>query len=160
QHRNYIKMQHGKQWITVPVLQKHGQLIRDVAIDPAQNWRRKHWSALQTHYVKAPFWKQLSPELEEILVRGGHETLLALDVDLMKWAMTILGITTPMRIASEIKPEGQRTEYHISVCKLVGAGTYLSGAGGKLYMDMARFEAEGLEVIFQQYTAREYPQLY
>jgi hypothetical protein len=46
------------------------------------------------------------------------------------------------------------------VCKLVGADTYLSGAGGKLYMDLARFEAEGLEVIFQQYTAREYPQLY
>ncbi|MBA3499632.1 MAG: WbqC family protein [Myxococcota bacterium] len=160
QHRNYIKMQTGKQWITVPVVQERGQLISEVKIDPTQNWRRKHWAALQTNYSKAPYWKQLSPELEAILVAGGHTTLVALDVDLMKWAMKILGITTPLRLASELAPTGAKSEYHISVCKLVGADTYLSGAGGKLYMDMALFEATNVGVTFQTYAAREYPQLY
>lgn len=160
QHRNLIKMQTGKQWLTVPVVQRRGQLIGDVAIDPAQNWRRKHWSALQTNYNPSRHFKALAPELRSILLEGTHTHLLGLDLDLMRWAMTHLGITTPMRLSSELGVTGEKSERHINICRAVGADTYLSGPGGRLYMDMDLFERAGIAVQFQDYRAREYSQLF
>jgi hypothetical protein len=161
QHRNYIKMQTGKQWLTVPVFQKREQLINEVMIDTTQNWRRKHWATLQTSYSPAPFFRELSADLKPIILEGTQKTIAELDVDLMKWAAHHLGITTPMKLSSEIKPTGEKSQRHINICKLVGADTYYSGPGGKLYMDMAEFEAAGVKVEFQEgYQSREYTQLF
>lgn len=161
QHRNVIKMQTGKQWLTVPVLQKHDQLISEVTIDTTQHsWRRKHWGALQSNYSPAPFFKELAPELKAIYLEGTQTTLVELDLDLMRWAAKHLGITTPIKLSSEIKPTGEKSERHINICKLVGADTYYSGPGGKLYMEMPLFEAANVAVEFQEYQGREYPQLF
>ena len=160
QHRNLIKMQTGKQWLTVPVMQRRGQLIRDVAIDPGQNWRRKHWNALQTNYNPSPFFKALAPELRAILLEGSHTHLLALDMDLMRWTMQQLGITTAIQLSSELGVTGEKSERHINICRAVGADTYLSGPGGRLYMDMTLFAQAGIAVRFQDYRSREYPQLF
>lgn len=160
QHRNEIKMQTGKQWLTVPVIQNRGQLIRDVKIDSSSNWRRKHWAALESNYRPSPFWKELSGGLKQILLEGKQTTLLDLDMDLLRWAMELLGVQRPMKLSSELPVEGTRTERLVSICKLMGADVYLSGQGGKEYMDLELFAAANVEVRFQEYAAREYPQLF
>jgi hypothetical protein len=160
QHRNTIKMQTGTQWLTVPVLQRRGQLIHEVTIDPAQKWRKKHWAALQSNYGPAPFFKELAPALHAILVEGTQTHLLALDLDLLRWAMSLLGIDVPMQLSSELGVGAVAGERHIEICKAVGADTYVSGVGGRQYMDLAMFEAAGIAVRFQDYAAREYPQLF
>lgn len=162
QHRNTIKMQTGAQWITVPVRQRRGQLISEVLIDPESNWRKKHWAALQTNYGPAPHWKALSPSLRTILVEGSHSHLWQLDLELLRWAMDLLEIRTPWQLASEIPNHsaGDPTARHIEICRALGADTYLSGAGGRNYMNLALFEAAGVTVEFQIYEAREYPQLF
>lgn len=160
QHRNQIKMQTGSQMLTVPLNKQRDSLIRDVVIDPAQPWRRKHWAAIQTNYSRAPFWKQYSDELRAILLEGKHTHLLALDMDLMCWAMRALAIDVPIKISTDLGVTGEKSERHINICRAVGADTYVSGPGGHLYMDMALFEAAQVKVEFQVYAAREYPQLY
>jgi hypothetical protein len=158
QHRNLIKMQTGTQWLTVPVRQRRGQLIHEVEIDPSSNWRKKHWAALTSNYAPAPFWKELSPGLARVLVEGGHTHLAALDLDLLRWAADVLGIATPFRLASELGVPGEATQRHIDIARAVGADVYLSGQGGKLYMDLALFDGTGIEPRFQDYAPREYPQ--
>lgn len=158
QHRNLIKMQTGTQWLTVPVQQKRLQRIQEVQLDNTQNWRRKHWMALQTNYSKAPFWKALSPALEPILASGTHADLTSLDLDLLRWVMQLLSIDTRLQLSSELGVTGEQSERHINICRAVGADTYLSGAGGKLYMKLEEFEQAGITVRFAEMPAREYPQ--
>lgn len=158
QHRNTIKMQTGTQWLTVPVKKARGQLIKDVAIDGEQPWRKKHWAALQSNYGPAPHWKALSPSLAPILLEGTQTRLLDLDMDLMAWATELLGIATPHRLSSELGVTSDQTQRHIDLCRAVGAEVYLSGAGGRQYMDLALFAGTGVEPRFADFTPRAYPQ--
>jgi hypothetical protein len=161
QHRNSIKMQTGTQMLTVPVEKHRGQLIKDVRLAPIP-WRRKMWAAIHTNYSPAPFYKELSKGLEAILLEGTHETLVQLDMDLLQWAFDILEIRAPMKLSSQLglSPGEGPNQHHIAICKALGADTYLSGPGGKEYMDLAMFEQAGVKVAWQAYTMREYPQLF
>lgn len=160
QHRNLIKMQTGTQWLTVPVRQQRGQLIKDVRIDDQQRWARKHWAALRTNYSGAPHWKSLAPELEAVLTRDGYTHLCELDLELLRWAMRQLGLAVPMRLSSTLEVDGELSQRHINICNAVGARDYISGSGGRQYMDLQLFAAAGIEVRFADFTARPYPQLY
>jgi hypothetical protein len=158
QHRNEIKMQTGKQWITVPVVQKRGQNIDEVVIDTGSNWRRKHWAALESNYRPAPFFASLGAELQSILVEGKQTRLLDLDMDLLRFAMKTLSIDIPIKLSSELKVAGVRTERLVNLCKAVGGDVYLSGAGGREYMELELFKNAGVEVRFQEFKHPEYPQ--
>ena len=46
----------------------------------------------------------------------------------------------------------------LNICKHLGADTYLSGAFGREYLDIAEFAAEGLSVRFHEYDYPVYPQ--
>ncbi len=48
----------------------------------------------------------------------------------------------------------------IDICKKTKADTYLTGQGGKLYMNMKRFEEANIKVIFQEFEHPTYPQLF
>jgi hypothetical protein len=158
QHRNLIKMQTGTQWLTVPVQRRHRQRIEEVVIDAAQNWRRKHWAALQANYGPAPYFRQLEPELRAILLEGTQTHLCKLDLDLLQWTMRHLAIDVPMKLSSELCVTGERSERHINICRSVGADTYLSGSGGRQYMDLEVFERAGITVRFVDFIPRPYPQ--
>lgn len=157
-HRNLIKMQTGKQWLTVPVVQQRGQNIDQVVLDTGSNWRRKHWAALESNYRPAKFFKELAPGLKKILLEGTQTRLLDLDLDLMQWAFDVLELRVPMRRSSELNVTGTQTERLISICRTVGADVYLSGPGGRQYMDLALFDAARIEVRFQEFHVPSYPQ--
>jgi hypothetical protein len=160
QNRNLIKTNTGSQWLTVPIVHHFGQKILEVAIARTTNWRKKHWSALQTNYAPAAFFKQLAPQLEPLLVGRDDDTLLAVDMELMRWAMATLGITTSIRMSSELGVGGDANERLVEICRAVAADTYISGPGGRAYMDLALFGRAGVAVTFQDYAPREYAQLF
>jgi hypothetical protein len=69
-----------------------------------------------------------------------------------------LGIFTPIDIASSFTTEGSSTERLVNICRHFDATTYLAGAGGRDYMDMAVFEKAGISVRFQEFSPPHYPQ--
>jgi hypothetical protein len=71
-----------------------------------------------------------------------------------------LGITTPLETASSFTVEGASTERLVNMCRYFGADTYLAGAGGRDYMDMALFDAAGISVVFQEFHPPRYLQLW
>jgi hypothetical protein len=161
QHRNNIKHQTGTQLLTVPVVKQRGQLIKDVLLADVK-WRRAMWAAIQSSYGKAPHFRELAPGLQAIILEGTHTRLVPLDVELLQWAMGVLDIVRPMRLSSQLglPPSTGPNEHHIAICKAVGADAYLSGPGGKEYMDNAKWDAAGVSVRWQAYTMREYVQLF
>lgn len=159
QNRNKIKSHHGWQWLTVPVLHRLGQAICEVRLDRRQRWQKKHWNALVTNYSRAPYFHQYADGIRHLLEQD-WEYLSQLDVALIKWAMEALQITTPLLYASELNVTGQRTELLINVCRAVGANAYLSGPGGRRYMELEKFNSAGIRVLWQAVPSPVYRQMF
>ncbi len=160
QNRNRIKTASGPQWLTVPVTYRFGQRINEVLINNRESWQKKQKQAIITNYRKAPHWEETSVALEEVFVRS-WERLSELNVFTVRRLAQILGISTPLYVASELPafPEDP-DERLIGITSHFGADTYLAGSGGSKYMNLDKFAEKGIKVQFQQYTHPVYNQLF
>jgi hypothetical protein len=160
QNRNQIKTAQGAHWLTVPVRQQLGQKILDVKIDNSTEWRRKHWQTLQQCYRKAPAFAMYAQELDQFYSRewiGLNELNIELLAMLMRW----MDIRTPMLRSSQIEATGAASELVLNLCLETGATRYLSGTGGKNYLEPEAFESAGVEIVYRPSVLPEnYPQLY
>ncbi len=160
QNRNRIKTAQGRQWITVPVGYRFPQKINEVKINSAEKWQRKHLQALRTNYSKAPFYKEYIDCFEDAFAKK-HERLSELNIGLIDMLREILVLgQKPTLIASELSLPNDPTERLIDVCRAAGGDTYLAGKDGANYMDLDRFVASGIKVIFQDFNHPVYPQLF
>jgi hypothetical protein len=160
QNRNRIKTAQGAQWLTVPVMYRFPQLIRDVEINHREKWQHKQRQTILSNYRKAPFWSMLEPFFEEIFSTE-WDTIARLNIHVVTRLAAILGIETPQVVASEIGafPEDP-DERLIALTRHFGADCYLAGSGGQGYMDLEKYREQGVEVLFQQYRHPVYDQLY
>lgn len=159
QNRNKIKNAQGWQWLTVPVLHRADQTILEVRINDRVKWSQKHLNAIKTNYSKAPHFSEFWPGVSELYSRD-YRSLCRLNMDLTKLLLSFLGIEKEMIASSQLQVESRQTERLIALCQKVGATTYLSGPGGKQYMDLSAFPAAGLELVFQEFSFPEYPQMF
>lgn len=160
QNRNRIKTAQGMQWITVPVLYHFPQLIQDVEINNNEKWQHKQRQTILSNYRKAPFWSLLEPFFDEIL-SAQWDTIAKLNIHVVKRLAAILGIETPLFVASGmgVFPENP-DERLIAIARHFGADAYLAGSGGHDYMDLEKYRKASVDVIFQEYQHPVYNQLY
>jgi hypothetical protein len=160
QNRNRIKTAQGVQWITVPVLYHFPQLIREVEINNREKWQHKQRKTILSNYRKAPCWSTLAPFFEEIFSTD-WDTIAKLNIHVVKRLAAILGIETPLFVASDMDafPEDP-DERLIAIARHFGADAYLAGSGGHDYMDLEKYREDGVDVIFQEYRHPVYNQLY
>ncbi len=158
QNRNRIKAADGRQWLTVPVTYRFPQRIDEVRINNRERWQHQQRQSILSNYRKAPHWESLAPFLEEILTPA-WEYLAPLNIFVVRRLAEILGIATPLYVASELAlfPEDP-DERLIAIARHFGANTYLAGSGGRDYMDLDRYAQSGIEVIFQEYHHPVYEQ--
>ena len=159
QHRNRIKTDKGARWLTVPVLHGSHQRTNEVEIDPTEPWQRRQMNALRASYARAPFYREYAPELHRILERSWSR-IAELDDALTAWVMHAASITTPTVRQSELGVDGHSSELLAGICNAVGADRYLSGPGGRRYMDLGIFEDAGVTVVWQEFTPPRYEQMF
>jgi len=159
QNRNRIKTANGVQWLTVPVHHHQGETIRDIRIDNLKRWARKHAHALATNYARAPFYKEHAEEFAGVYGRP-WEGLAEINVAVIRLLCRLLGIETPMVLSSDLDYQGTATDALVSLCGVVGADAYLSGPGGREYLETGKFHAAGLELAFHDFDHPTYPQQY
>jgi len=157
QNRNRIKTAKGAAWFTVPVSFHFGQTIREVKVNHLTDWQKKYRMTVTQSYARTPGLPGASEFLDRLFGER-WESLLALNLYTIEWLGKRLGVTTPMRMSSELRPEGQSTERLVDLCRKLGADTYLAGAGGRKYMDPALFEQAGIRVEVQNYIHPVYRQ--
>jgi hypothetical protein len=158
QNRNRIKTAAGPQWLTVPVTYKFPQRINEVGLNNRERWQHQQRQAILSNYRKAPCWDAVAPFLDEIFAPA-WEFLAPLNIFVVKRLVGLLGIATPLYVASELPafPENP-DERLIAITKHFGADTYLAGGGGRDYMDLDRYEKNGIKVLFQEYCHPVYEQ--
>ena len=160
QNRNKIKTAQGGQWLTVPVAYRFPQLINEVTITNTEKWQHKQRQAIITNYRKSPHWGMLENFFTN-LFSTEWQTISQLNIYVVRKLAEIIGITTPMHIASELgKLPDDPDERLIAITKYFGADTYLAGMGGRGYMDLEKFHREGITVNFQEYIHPVYDQLF
>jgi hypothetical protein len=163
QQRNRIKTPTGLQWLTVPVVfrGRFGQLIHEVEIRDGEFWRN-HLRAVELNYRRAPFFENYFHELSIKLSCSGGSRLADLNVRLIEWFMSLLGIRTPLLFASRLGLPGKRTELLANICSCLGATEYISPIGSAVYLlhEIDSLQRRSIEVVFQNYEHPRYRQMF
>ena len=86
------------------------------------------------------------------------ENIFDLNFETIKQVLGWLEIKVKIVIESELGVSGQSTERLVNVCKKLGADTYISGIGGKRYLDEKLFEKNKIILKYQNYNPIRYLQ--
>ncbi|MEW6009197.1 MAG: WbqC family protein [Candidatus Omnitrophota bacterium] len=161
QNRNKIRTKDGWIWLSVPVITKGKgrQRISQVLIDNEFPWARQHLASLKTWYAKAKFFKGYLPFFEETYARK-WEKLIDLNIHIINFLLKQLSITTPIYFESKLRISSIKTERIIEICKKIEADTYLSGIGGKEYLEEDKFSLANIKLVYQDFSHPEYGQLF
>ena len=157
-NRNVILDPNGPTPLSVPINKKQKFSPNMVVeINNDLPWREYHWRKIHMCYAKAKFFQMYSDYFERLYSRQ-WDLLFDLDFETVKKIMEWLGIRIPVVRESELHVVGSGTSRLISTCKAIGADTYVSGRGGKNYMDESLFEKNNMKLEYQSYTPKPYPQ--
>ena len=164
QQRNRIKNSGRLSFLTIPVIVKgrFEQRIKDVEIESVF-FVRKHLRSIEASYRRSPYFSNYFGDFAAILEKCEAGTRLAdLNIRLIEWLCSVMGIRTPLRRASLIDEEGCRSERLVKICQVLGADFYLSSIGSAPYLldAIPQFVAAGIDVAFQNYEHPCYSQLF
>lgn len=160
QNRNKVKTAQGWQWLTVPTLYKFPEKIGEVRINKNIKWQHKHMQSLISNYSRAPYFTDYIMVFQEIFERG-WDYLSPLNICLTKKIIEILRIKTDNHIVSELGDTAEDPDERlIRIVKKAGGTHYLAGSGGRNYMNLSKYDQEGINVIFQDFTHPVYAQLF
>lgn len=157
-NRNRIVKQNGWTWITVPI-NKDDKFSPNaqVRINNELNWKELHWKKISQTYANSKYFHLYHDYFEKVYLKN-WDYLFDLDFETVKQVIQWLGIKIEIIRESELKIPTSSTQRLVDVCKKIGADTYVSGVGGRQYMDESIFEKNNLKLIYQDYKHPKYPQ--
>jgi len=158
-NRNRIRTSQGWAWLTIPILTsgKGYQKINEIEIDNSILWGRKHWQLIYFNYKKTPFFDRYSGFFENLYAKKWQK-LVDVNEQIIYYLQKELGISTALIKSSDYDFKGKKTDLIIELCKKFKADTYLSGMGGKNYMDLELFKKNNLKYVFSDFKHPAYPQ--
>lgn len=161
QNRNKIRSKDGWLWLSVPVLSKGRgrQIISDVIIDNEFDWAKDHLMSIRACYGRAKYFGRYFPFFEELYGKA-WDSLAGLNVEIIKYMLKELSIGTPLYFESDLDITTSSTDRIVDICVKLKADAYLSGSGGRGYLEEEKFPANGLKLIFQEFAHPVYDQLF
>lgn len=154
QNRNRILMNDRPTWLTLPVDTK-GRLestIRDMQIADTIDWKSRTLHLLEVAYSKCPYYKDIMDKLDKLISSRSDNSLIDFNLDFIYFIRSYLNIHTPIKFSSELGIHSHKTDLVFDICEECGADVYLSGEGGRDYLDLTRFNEEGIEVVYQEFN--------
>jgi hypothetical protein len=78
----------------------------------------------------------------------------------LEFLLESLSIDTTILYLSQLKAAGTKSDLVLSICKELKATTYLSGSGGKAYLQEADFNEAQITIDYRESTTPGYPQFH
>jgi hypothetical protein len=159
-NRNKIMASTGPTWLTVPIQKNEITIpIKELKINNEIKWSKLHWKKISAVYNKSDYFYLYKEYLENIF---NHEwkNIFDLNYELIKQVNKWLEIDIKIIRESELSPKGISTERLVNVCKKLDATTYLSGIGGKNYLDETLFVKNNITLKYQNYSPMNYKQIH
>ncbi len=163
--RNRILGQAGEAFLTVPLSgHRHGEdcTFVDTLIDSSQTWARTHLATIRHAYARAPHFAEVFASLEALLL-AENTTIGALNEDFICTTARRIGITTPFVKSSQLEgTEGRKDHRLVSICRAIGADTYLAAPGSAAYIEQEQeggaFAGSGIAIRYHDFAHPVYPQ--
>jgi hypothetical protein len=159
QNRNKIRTREGSIWLSVPVVTKGlgRQKIMDVKIDNSVDWRAEHLKSIRSCYGRAEFFGRYFPFFEELYAKS-WSGLSDLNIAIIEYMVKEMSIETGIYFESRLGIESKKTDRIIEICGKLKAGIYLSGSGGRDYLEEEKFAASGIRLEYQEFAHPGYRQ--
>lgn len=161
-NRVQIKTATGSHWMTVPLHKfSLGQRIEDVKIDNRKDWRASHLAMLHDAYSGTPWRKDMLAIVENVY-HDENDSISELSRRSMAACCEYLGIDfgrSFVRIG-DLQIGSSSSQRVLEVVKAVGGNRYITGLGGRNYLNHELFEAAAVSVEYMRYELRAYPQLH
>jgi hypothetical protein len=162
-NRNRIRIYHGFKWLTVPVemarLPINEIKIKNEVLWKGDRWSEAHLRDIRDNYKDTPYYDLYESDIE-VLYRPVYEKLIDLNMNLINFLKKAFNIDTKIVFSSEFGLASNATDRLIEIVEAVGGEVYLSGAGGRDYLDIVKFENRGINVEFQDFKHPVYRQRY
>ena len=159
-NRNQIKTNFGSEWITVPLNRPvFEKKFNEVSISYKTNWIKEHCNMIFENYKSTPYFSSYWYEIEKIL-NYKHKLLIQLNFELIKYFIKTLDIHTKTVKSSELSITKIKTERLIEICLKLNAKCYISGIGGKDYLDESLFENTKIKLIYENFIHPKYTQIH
>ncbi|MBU0987413.1 MAG: WbqC family protein, partial [Proteobacteria bacterium] len=160
-NRNKLKGPNGEFWLTVPVKSKdhYSKKVAKIEINHSTKWQKKHLNSIELNYKSAPCFDRYIGFFRDCYNRK-WERLSDLNEYMLKWFLDTLGINVNYFKMSEIGFKGSKNDLVLDMCRKLGADVYIFGQLGRNYADVQKFNNNGIDVYFQEYSHPEYRQLH
>lgn len=163
QHRNKIRIYHGWKWLTIPVEKKPIPIneikIRNEIKTKNIRWSDAHIKCIEDEYKKSDYYLTYKTDLEKIY-RKSYDKLIDLNMEIISYLKNAFDIDTKIVFSSKFGFESTSTQKLIDIVEALEGDTYLSGSGGRNYLDIFMFKNRGIEVNFQDFKHPVYRQTY
>jgi hypothetical protein len=162
QTRNRIKTPQGELMLSVPIIRKYPQKINEVKINYSQPWVKKHLKSMEMNYSKSEFFKDFYPGFKNIYDQN-FEKLIDLNIGIIKYICTFLGIKTKTHFSSEFGTEKlHKNEKLIMLINLMEGDEYLYAEGAYDYMKEALedYKNNNIKLTPLKFSHPTYNQLY
>ncbi len=160
-NRVQIKTERGQQWLTVPVIQKFGQSIADVAINNRQNWQERHIQILRRAYDQANFRDEMLALVTD-LYQQNHTHIGALSRASLQSIVQYFGLEKGRQFidVAALNIGGNSSRRVLDVVMALQGTQYITGHGAAKYLDHSLFEAAHIDVQYMEYQKKQYVQLH
>ena len=129
-----------------------------VKINNDMNWKKKNLDLISKSYSKSKFFDLYNTSINSIFEEK-WEYLIELNIKILKTIFEWLDVKTKIIFESELNVKGTSSEKLLNICKEVKATKYVSGPGGKNYLDEKIFQKNHIDIEYQKYTPISYSQL-
>ena len=131
--------------------------IRNVEINNDLPWAEENWNLIYKSYNESPFFDLYKVFLYS-LYKKRWNLIFDLNLQILKKIFDWLDIKTEIVLESELNVTGTSSKRLLNICKKLGAVTYISGIGGKRYLDEKLFEKNKIIIKYQNYNPMRYLQ--
>lgn len=163
QHRNKIRIYQGWKWLTVPVVEKCAPIkdikIKNEVTKKGLKWNEVHLNQIRDNYKNAPCYNKYYKHLENIY-KDEYENLIDLNMRIISFLKEAFDIRCKIIYSNEFGFTSKSTTKLIEITETLNGDTYLSGPGGRNYLDVSHFEEKGITVEYQEFKHPIYKQQY
>jgi hypothetical protein len=151
QNRNRIKSAEGVRWLTVPILKRHGQLLR---VAPSFN-PRAMLETIRHAYGRAEFYQETMDAVADP-IEHPSAWLVDLNVELITSIAAGLGSTCKILLASQLRAESGDGKLGriAALCQAAGDTTLWAGEGTRGYLDTDTMASQGISVVWNEFPHR------
>lgn len=160
--RNKFLDNQGKELLLSLSIEKKGYLekvTRDIKLSKWNIIRKKQEKSIYFNYKKCEFFDEIWVKIKEVF-ENDYTYLIDLQMDIINIIRDILNIKTEIIYQSDLEYDKnlKNSDLVLELCLAIKANTYLSGNGGKKYMNLNDYEARNVKVVFQNFDYPIYSQ--